>query len=156
MSVLNWAIRGDEDDAVSERFVQLMDSLHVDTWYENFFRDPCSHAYSAKRSFPFTMERKAISSALDCGHSAVDLRTNLTLALSACSLRVNAIDSYVSAGIPANWSASDQAERQAPFPTRREEQRRAWVALGNTKGLQRKCVLDYCTVASSGRPLKSV
>ena len=40
MSVLNWAIRGDEDDAVSERFVQLMDSLHVDTWYENFFRDP--------------------------------------------------------------------------------------------------------------------
>ena len=40
MSVLNWAIRGDEDDAVSERFVQLMDSLHVDTWYENVFRDP--------------------------------------------------------------------------------------------------------------------
>ena len=61
----------------------------------------------------------------------------------AFSFRVNAIDSYVAAGIPANWSASDYAEYQAPFPTRREEQRRAWVALGNAKGLQRKCVIEY-------------
>jgi hypothetical protein len=72
MSVLNWAIRGDEDDAVSEQFVNLMDSLHVDTWYEHVSRDPCSHAHSVRCSLLLTMERKAISRALDCGHSAVD------------------------------------------------------------------------------------
>jgi hypothetical protein len=58
MSVLNWDLRGDDEDATSANFVQLMDSLHVDTW-------------------------------------------------------VNAIDSYVSAGIPSNWTANDIATRQA-------------------------------------------
>ena len=94
MSVLNWAMRGDDEAAVSEQFVQLMDSLHLDTW-------------------------------------------------------VNAIDSYVSAGIPANWTDADIAARQAPDPMRRERQRRAWVEAGRRKGLDRKYFWYWCAEPSA-------
>jgi hypothetical protein len=89
MSVLNWDIGGDSD-----KFVELMDSLHVDTW-------------------------------------------------------VNAIDSYMSAGIPANWSSNDISTRQPPFPTLREQQRRTWAALGDAKGLNRKYFWYWCAEPSA-------
>lgn len=94
MSVLNWALPGDNNDAVSADFVQLMDSINLNTW-------------------------------------------------------VNAIDSYVSAGVPANWTFIDVTSCQAPDPTRREQQRRAWVAAGQAQGVERQYWWYWCAEPSN-------